>query len=245
MRQLRRLAELSGCHFAATDGEIGKLEEVYFDDQSWQVRYFVVRTGNWLVGQEVLILPQMVSGVAGEKPTLKVNLTRQQLADCPPVESKRPVSRSYELDYFRYYGWTPYWTGDPLFPSAPLIPPEPSEEKEPVPEHPHLRSSDELSGYHLLGQEDETLGYLEDFILDEQGWAIPYLSIDTRHWLPGKKFLLSPAWVKGIDWTRRELRLSLPDDVVRNAPEYDPDRVISRDYELELYKHFGKVFEHH
>jgi len=63
MRQLRQLRELIGFHLEARDGEIGKLKQIYFDDQRWTVRYFVVHTGSWLSGQDVLIVPSVVTRV--------------------------------------------------------------------------------------------------------------------------------------------------------------------------------------
>jgi hypothetical protein len=64
MRTLRKLEDITGFRLQATDGEIGKLLQVYFDDHYWVVRYFVVRTGNWLLGREVLIVPTALKEVA-------------------------------------------------------------------------------------------------------------------------------------------------------------------------------------
>ena len=34
------------------DGEIGKVNDFYFDDQTWSIRYLRVNTGNWLFGRQ-------------------------------------------------------------------------------------------------------------------------------------------------------------------------------------------------
>ena len=60
MRELRRLSELSRYTLHALEGDIGRIRQVFFDDRDWQVRYFVVRTGNWLLGRDVLLLPDML-----------------------------------------------------------------------------------------------------------------------------------------------------------------------------------------
>ncbi|MCI0420874.1 MAG: PRC-barrel domain-containing protein [Acidobacteria bacterium] len=39
---LRKASELKGYSIAAVDGEIGHVEEFYFDDQSWVIRYLVL-----------------------------------------------------------------------------------------------------------------------------------------------------------------------------------------------------------
>ncbi|MGI9070785.1 MAG: hypothetical protein ACR2JB_05505, partial [Bryobacteraceae bacterium] len=47
---LRQAKDLNGYKLGARDGEIGKVREFYFDDQSWAVRYLVADTGDWLSG---------------------------------------------------------------------------------------------------------------------------------------------------------------------------------------------------
>ncbi len=53
----RSINSLAGFTIGATDGDIGKVEEFYFDDTTWTVRYMIVKTGGWLTGREVLISP--------------------------------------------------------------------------------------------------------------------------------------------------------------------------------------------
>ena len=60
MEQLRNLKHLSGFALEARDGEIGRLKEIYFDDQVWFIRYLVVHMGGRLLGREVLISPPAV-----------------------------------------------------------------------------------------------------------------------------------------------------------------------------------------
>ena len=60
MLRLRKLGELTGYTLQARDGDIGKLEQIYFDDHYWSVRYFIVHTGSWLLGKDVLIAPLAV-----------------------------------------------------------------------------------------------------------------------------------------------------------------------------------------
>jgi hypothetical protein len=55
-----------GCAIRVTDGDLGNVDESYFDDEAWTIRYIVVETGNWLSGHKVLISP-----VAFGKPELE------------------------------------------------------------------------------------------------------------------------------------------------------------------------------
>jgi len=52
---LRGVKEMLGYAIRATEGEIGQVHDLYFDDQAWTVRYVVADTGNWLSGRRVLL----------------------------------------------------------------------------------------------------------------------------------------------------------------------------------------------
>ena len=44
---LRSLKDLRGYAIRASDGVIGKVDDFYFDDETWAIRYLVVDTGTW------------------------------------------------------------------------------------------------------------------------------------------------------------------------------------------------------
>ena len=242
MRQLYRLNQLVGFKLEARDGEIGKITEVYFDDAHWTVRYFVVDTGHWLARREVLVSPGSVTGVDNEGEHLAVDLTREKVENSPEVDDERPVSRHYEQEFVRYYGWERYWVDDALVghPESAEPPPSTSERFIRRPDHSHLHSSDEVIGYHIQAADGE-IGHIVDFVLDDQDWKIRYLEIDTRNWLHGKWVLIAPAWVRKVSWPHRRLHLDLKRSVIASAPEYNPERLITPEYEVLLHAHFGKA----
>ncbi|HXH82880.1 MAG TPA: PRC-barrel domain-containing protein [Candidatus Tectomicrobia bacterium] len=108
---LRRVDDLRGYTVGAVDGDVGSIEDVYFDDQSWTVRYVVVDTGTWLTGRKVLVSPHSVRGVDAAGRRLVTDLTVQKVKGSPSVETARPVSRQYELEYATYHGHPRYWLG--------------------------------------------------------------------------------------------------------------------------------------
>jgi len=190
---------LYGRKLGATDGDIGHVQDFYFDDQNWAVRYVVANTGSWLPGRQVLITPHAFGDLQPAEKHLCVNLTRQQIEDCPPIESHKTVSRQYEEAYYRHYGWPFYWQGSSLwgmsgFPISALtgdgLPDEPvaAVQPEPVPEKAdaHLRSTQTLRAYHVAAGA-KTIGHIHDFLMDSQNWAITHLVVKTGSWLPGKE----------------------------------------------------------
>jgi len=102
---LQSVTRLFEARLGASDGEIGRVNDLYFDDQNWAVRYLVADTGSWMPGRLVLISPRAFGNLHQGGKVLLVNLTRQQIENSPSIESHKPVSRQYEEEYHRYYGW--------------------------------------------------------------------------------------------------------------------------------------------
>ena len=92
---LRRTSELRDYKLGAIDGEIGKVIEFYFDDQSWTIRYLVAETGGWLSLRQVLISPYALGPAKEDAHIIPVDLTREQIEKSPSFDSDRPVSRQY------------------------------------------------------------------------------------------------------------------------------------------------------
>jgi len=236
-----KLETLKGHALHARDGEIGKLQEIYFDDARWRARYFVVHTGGWLFGRDVLIAAAHVLGLAPTRAQLDVDLSREQIEASPPIESERPVSRHYEELFARYYELARYWEpGDGI-----ELPPKhdepvriPSREEQ-EPDRPHLRSSDEVSGYQIHAA-DGRLGHVADLLLCDGAWHVRFLEVDTRNWLPGRHVLISPAWIEGVSWAEREVHVKVSREAIETAPAYDPVAGVGPDDEIALFEHYGR-----
>ncbi|MFZ6028648.1 MAG: PRC-barrel domain-containing protein [Chloroflexota bacterium] len=219
---LRSIKELQGYTIDASDGEIGKLHEFFFDDNRWEIRYMVVDTGNWLKGRRVLVAPQAFGPVDRGAQRLPVTLSRAQVEQSPPVEADKPLSRRLEDALLAYYEWhQPHKTGA----------------RERV--DTDLRSTREVIGYHIQARNGE-IGHLDDMIVEEKGWLIRYLIIDTRNWLPGKKVLLPPAWAEAIRWAERKVLIDLKRETIEHSPEFDPDQPLDRDYEVRFYDYYDR-----
>ena len=60
----RNVKNLLGYDIQATDGELGKVDEFYFDDAAWTVRYLVAATGDWFSNRKVLLSPAFLGSYA-------------------------------------------------------------------------------------------------------------------------------------------------------------------------------------
>src|SRR5690606_28754850 len=213
-----------GRRVLATDGEIGRVTDVYFDDEQWVVRYLVVGTGGWLTRRDVLISPYSVRLIEDDTRSIVVALTREQVKDSPDIDTAKPVSRQQEAELFRYYGYPAYWPHTTYWawgavPVVEPVPP-PAEQEETLAEaegaDSHLRSSDEVLGYHIQAS-DGPIGHIEDLLFDEETWAIRHLVVDTRNWWPGKQVLVSPELARDVDWAGRTLSLSCSREAVKSS----------------------------
>ena len=100
---------LKGLVIHATDGELGTVDEFYFDDETWVIRYLTVETGGWLTGRQVLISPISVIHADWQAKRLDVALTKKQVENSPNIDTHQPVSRRLEAEYCGYYGYPYYW----------------------------------------------------------------------------------------------------------------------------------------
>lgn len=104
---------------------------------------------------------------------------------------------------------------------------------------PHLRSTQEVIGYHIQVLDGE-IGHVDDLIVDDYDWHIRYMVIDTRICLFGKQVLVSPAWADTISWAERKIRVDMPRETTKNSPDYNPTAPVNRAYEVQLYDYYGR-----
>jgi hypothetical protein len=74
---LSTIRELRGDDVAARDGIVGSLEDVYFDDERWAVRYLVVDTG--APGRRLLLPPAAVERGLSTTRKVRLGLTLEQV----------------------------------------------------------------------------------------------------------------------------------------------------------------------
>lgn len=215
---LRSTKGIVGFTISASDGDIGRVDALYFDDQHWTVRYFVVDTRWWLTGRRVLVSPVFVRRPDWDRRRLPVALTKAQVQASPDVETHQPISRQFEAAFCQYYGIPSYWQRG---------------------EDRHLRSTEDVPGYELRAI-DGGLGRVEDFLVEDLTWRIRYLDVDTRNRWPSKHVLVAPEWIEEVSGQDATVSVALPSDTVRNAPPYDRARPVDREYEQSLYAYYGR-----
>jgi hypothetical protein len=233
-------SRLTGATIAASDGEIGSLDDLLFDDTDWTVRWVVADTGGWLAGRKVLLPPSAVGEPEDQARRLPVALTRRQVEDSPPSENEEVLlSRRYESAMLAHYAMLPYWSDADTF----LAVPDAVAGKRPASLRPAGAAPGSLDGMRevtgtAIHASDGAIGHVEDFLVESDGWAVRYLIADTRNWLPGKKVLISPQWLRGTRWREGGVEVALTRRQIEDSPEWNPEAAVDRGYEARLHDYY-------
>jgi uncharacterized protein YrrD len=233
------LRSMVGFSIKAADGSVGKVNEFYFDDATWTIRYMVAETGNWLSDRKVLISLVALGKPDWESRTFPVNLTQDQVRKSPDIDTQRPVYRQHEAELHAYYQWPMYWESGNVggfgMPSYPLIEiPLPQQSPDPGrKDDSHLRSTHQVTGYHIHATNGE-IGHVEDFIVDDENWALCYLVVETGNWLVGKKVIIPPSWIKSVNWAESNVYIDRMRESVKNSPDVDPSKAVDPDHPTSL-----------
>jgi len=222
---LKNINELYATKLAAMDGDIGHVKDFYFDDKTWVIRYLVADTGSWLTGRLVLVSPHAFGKLDGFAKTLHLKLHKKQIENSPSIESHRPVSRQYEVEYYRYYGWPAYWDGGAMWGLGgyPMVLPPSQEEMAAQPQYhhrddKHLQSTRAVTGFHIEAT-DGIIGHVSGFLVNERSWAIRNLVVETGHLFSGKEILISPAKVERISYEDSKVCVKLTKSDIEHTAE--------------------------
>ncbi len=95
-----------------------------------------------------------------------------------------------------------------------------------------------LLGYKI-GARDGEIGHVKDFYFEDTSWAIRYLVVETGNWFMEKKKLIAPQALLSPDWKNRIFPVDLSMEQVKNSPDIDTEKPVSRQQEIELYGHYA------
>jgi hypothetical protein len=170
--------KVTGASVQGIDGEIGTLEDFYFEEDRWTVRYLLVDTGKWFSGKRVLISPMSVPDGWGRE-GVRLTLTKDQVWNSPEIKDGE-LSNEGEAQVLTYYGYPDYWGSASIWGSfdsptalmarAPAVTPAPQNDGI-DPEQRHLRSIKKSTGYHLHARDGE-IGHVDDFLIGKLAYPL-------------------------------------------------------------------------
>jgi sporulation protein YlmC with PRC-barrel domain len=239
------LKKLVGYSIETNDGKEGKIKDFLFDEDNWTIRYLEADFGSFFKDKRVILPIDAIIHPNWENNQIMLNISKEQIEFSPTPEDVPTITREYEQRLYEYYGYPMYWgTGyvPPMpsgayYPARPLNVPRNRQLSEDAMDS-SLRSFKDIEGYNIRAV-DDTLGHVEDLIVDEADWQLVYLIVDTSNWLPwSKKVMLAIDWMEEISYVDREVRVNLDTDTIKDAPDYKSDKPIEMSYEHELSEYY-------
>ena len=220
----RTINSLIGCRMEARDGDVGKVDDVYFDDESWTVRYLVLKTDDWLSGRKVLIAPVALLQDGRMTGLFRINLTQDQIRHSPDIDTDKPVSRQQEIELYGHYTWKGYWESGFYAQGIGEIKEVSNtaqNEKCGNTVDLHLRATSYVTGFHVHGTDGE-FGHICNFVIDDRTWKVLNLVVDTGHLPDGKKVLVAVDHIKQMRWSDSEVYLSDTKADIEKSAVFEP-----------------------
>lgn len=204
--------DLTDYNIDATDGEMGKIKDLYFDDDKWAVRYAVVDTRKWLPSKRVLLSPSGFERLDPERKRVEVKYDKDKVRHSPTVPEDTAITPETEISLAGYYGWNRYWMGNMMWgvQDRPITDfHQISADEEMLREEfnmqenrtkYNLRSVGESLNYRVHGN-DGKLGKVVDLVVSNDNWKISYIVIH----LDGKPigdhlYTIDPDRIQSVDW---------------------------------------------
>lgn len=191
----RTLNSLIGHPIQATDGEVGRVDDLLFDDKTWGIAYLVARVGGVLSGKRVLIPPTALG--RPDKRYLPVAYSRLQVAHCPGIDVDLPVTSTtfrnpldLSLDFQRFT-----FTGVAADVDRSEV-------------DPHLFSMRDVIGYSLHTC-DHVTGLVKDFLIDQTLWSIVGLIAYLQGFV-----IVAPEFLMNIMWKERTVMTPLSQETL-------------------------------
>lgn len=234
----------------AEDAAEGKVDDIYFDDAEWTVRYLVVDVGWWSFGHEGLIARDLLGRPDTAQREFPVHLTAEEIRGAKEPIADPPVSKQEKLNRAASPKAPPlYLLGpvgmrySPLLAERQIRELERERTAEPATAlgeggDPHLRSMSETVGRTIEAQ-DGPIGTVKDFLINPLDWSVRWFVIDTGDWLPGPTSVLATEWIREIAPDGGPVRVDTTRHKIETAPSVDDVASLRRSDEERLFGHYG------
>jgi hypothetical protein len=234
---------LLGYKIRANNDDIGKVSDFYFCAQKWVICYIVFDLFKGMGGRHVLMSPSEVKhpNLEDQNTILHSNLSKIQIEKSSEVRAFHPEHSQQGTGLLPHYGWIPISKQVQEIPcdlkSKTCI----KNSSHAADQNQSLWSLKQIEGYSGLSSNGAIIGYLEDFIIDTELWALSDMVIRTqKEMLSGKRVLVSFAWIARINKKHKRILLEMTPQGLRGLPEYDPTAPVNRGDESKFYDFYGR-----
>lgn len=196
---------LCGHQLITSDAKKAEVRDLIFDDQTWAVRYLVVRVRRLLNHDDFLLRPGQMEAEDWSAFGLRTPLSLNEIAAAPTLLTCPPVAKQGELEAARIIAWEAYWTG--LFDRLTQF------------GDPHLRNVQAVMGHRVFGM-DREVGRMDNFVIDDDGWIVRYLVVRLGSRPDPRRVMVDPHLVDAISWQDRSVWIRLPKESIEECEEF-------------------------
>ena len=238
-------SDLRGLSVRTREGTEGTVDDIYFDDGAWTVRYVVADVGGFLFGHKALLGTDVIGRPDLERGEWPVDADKEDIENAPRPAADPPVNEQKTRRL--------YW-GDEPYPPLILGPSGAAADAlaeyqlgqrhreaagERRPGDPHLRSMDAVRGYALLAEGESRIGSVKDFLINPLDWQVRYIVADTGDWLPGRQVVLPVEAIDAMRWETGEVVMDLTRHQIESSPEPEDIAGLKETEDESLFRHFG------
>jgi len=101
-----------------------------------------------------------------------------------------------------------------------------------------LRDMKEIEGLAIHAT-DGVLGHVRDFYFDDDSWVVRYFVVETGLGHANRRSLISPMAMGAPEWSEKRIPAGLTQKQVRDAPDIDTDKPVSRQHEIGYAGYYG------
>jgi len=91
---LRSIRDVLTCNMSCPDGELGKVEKVYFDVRSWRLRYLMVDISVWKYGKKIAVPPGCIHQIDFASSDIKLSVALKLMVDSVPIDMEEALCPS-------------------------------------------------------------------------------------------------------------------------------------------------------
>jgi hypothetical protein len=103
-----------------------------------------------------------------------------------------------------------------------------------------LHDLNTLIGSSVIATDGE-MGAVRNFLFDDHSWLIRYLVVGVGNWFKRQEVVIPIAAVDQPDWATRAFRVGLTKEQVRDSPDVDTEKPVSRQQEIAMEEYWGKM----
>jgi len=237
------LTELKSYRIEATDGDIGRIDDLLFFRGEWVVRYLVAATEDR--DTEPMLAVADIRRLDRRRHVLFINISRDEVSNARTVDVEQPPDESNKDEGHELYGWPPYWLEEgreaaPMGAESGVEEPVKNPDVEEF-ESPELQRASDLPGLYSIQTDGGEAGTLKDFVVEDESWAIPYLVIDTNTSLQApRRVLVATDYVQRVDWLGKSIQVSLSIEDVAGSPAFTSEELITPEFAHSLREYYDR-----